>query len=109
MDMQTYMPPMAAQLNDVLAGMPASQQTPPGYATMGVLPPKKSKGPPQQNGTGNPYSYSPINVAPKYTAEDARELLFGKGSGWRGGEDIVQTNSQGKTIIPAPYLQTSNI
>jgi hypothetical protein len=103
------MPPIAAQLNDVLTGMSTSQQMPPGYATMGVLPPNKGRSQPPNPGAGNPYSYSPINAAPKYTAEDARELLFGKGSGWNGGEDIVQKNAQGKNAIPAPYLQTSNI
>jgi len=104
MDLQNYMPPMASQLNDVLAGLPtiSQQMPPPGYTTMGVLPPSKTNQtsvPP-----GNPYSYSPINTSPKYTAEDAREILFGRGSGWAGGEDVEQTNQHGKTSIPAPYL-----
>ena len=57
------------------------------------------------NGGGmNGYSYSPINAAPKYTAEDAREILFGKKSGWTGKEDTTTTNTQGQTALPAPYL-----
>jgi hypothetical protein len=80
------------------------------YATMGVLPPTKfdrqgeGRGKQQMPST----TYAPINVAPKATAEDAREILFGRGSGWSGGS--VETSSSrgrgpnGNPALPAPYL-----
>lgn len=104
MDLQTHLPPMASQLQDAMSAPTFSNQRPP-YATMAVLPPTKSRGEGRGGGAGNPTTYSPLNGAPKYTAEDAREILFGKNSGWNGPPiESTPTSSQGHNMLPASYL-----
>ena len=99
-ELQSSMPPLASHLNQaIMPGVrdvyPPADTLPPQLESISVSKQSRSQLPPQFSTT-----YAPINAAPKYGAEDARELLFGKNSGW-SGPPIEDPKSQG---ISAPYL-----